>query len=341
MIEKVGNRVKLAFNALLQGSVSNQHRREVPPISEEEVSELRNFFPLGKFFIYGHARSGTTLLTRLVRIHPDVHCNYQGHFFTRYPTIEALVNTAEIESWFTRRSNRWNRGRDLSPVVLRAVVDFIMEREARPMGVKVVGDKSPNSLLNGEAVNLLHKLYPDGKLIFIVRDGRDAVISHRFQTFIDAPQHLSKEDWRIRDSFEMDAEPYLSGTRSIFTKSGLKRAAEGWVKNVHETDLQGKALFGDQYISLRYEDLLADPWKEINKVWTFLDVDVSQTGLRDDLESELRNNPDKDWQHEKAENLVSSTQKGKAGSWRELMTLEDRNTFIATAGEELTTWGYQ
>ena len=54
-----------------------------------EVAEARTFFPLEKFFIFGHARSGTTMLTRLIRLHPEVHCNYQAHFFTRPPLLES------------------------------------------------------------------------------------------------------------------------------------------------------------------------------------------------------------------------------------------------------------
>jgi len=340
MISKASARLMFAMRALIQGSSLTQYRGDVPAISPDEVNEAREFFPLDKFFIFGHARSGTTLLTRLVRLHSDVHCNYQGHFFTRRPTIEALVNSADIESWLTRRSNRWNRGRDLSPVVLRAAVDFIMEREARPLGVKVVGDKSPNSLMNGEAVRNLHKLYPDGKLSFIVRDGRDAAISHRFQTFIDASQHLSRADWKIRESFERDPEPFLHGERSIFTEDGLKRAAEGWVKNVRETEEQGRILFGETYYSLRYEDLLANPWKTMCEVWSFLGVDVTQPGLKDVLTAELSKNPDRDWQREKAGDLVSSLQKGKAGSWRDLLTEGDKVKFQEIAGDVLETWGY-
>ncbi|MGB2910237.1 MAG: sulfotransferase, partial [Anaerolineales bacterium] len=86
---------------------------DVPAISPEEVAEAKEFFPLEKFFIFGHARSGTTLLTRLIRLHPEVHCNYQGHFFTRPPLLESLVADPEIKAWLTRRSNRWNHGKDL------------------------------------------------------------------------------------------------------------------------------------------------------------------------------------------------------------------------------------
>jgi hypothetical protein len=341
MLKRLTNRLQLAGEVLLHGKLPSQGLRAVPGISPEEAAEAREFFPLHKFFIYGHARSGTTLLTRLIRLHPEVHCNYQGHFFTRQPTLEGLVNRVEIEDWFTRRSNRWNCGRDLSPVVLRAISDYIMEREARPLGAKVVGDKSPNNLLNGEAVRLLHKTYPDGKLIFIVRDGRDAAVSHRFQTFIDATQHLNKADWRIRADFERDPEPYLRGERSIFTEKGIFAAANDWVKNVSETDSLGKQFFGTQYASVRYEDLLAKPWEQMSRLWNFLGVDVDLPELPEILQAELASNPDRDWQKQKAGDLISPLEKGKSGSWRELFTERDKTIFQHVAGETLESWDYR
>ena len=340
MFKRLTNRILLAGGVLLHGRLPAEGLRTVPEISPAAVAQAREFFPLDKFFIYGHARSGTTLLTRLIRLHPEVHCNYQGHFFTRQPTLEGLVNRAEIEDWFTRRSNRWNRGRDLSPVVLRAVSDYVMEREARPLGVKVVGDKSPNNLLNGEAVRLAHKVYPDGKIIFIVRDGRDAAVSHRFQAFIDATQHLSKEDWRIRAAFEHDPEPFLRGERSIFTEKGISAAANDWVTNVYETDEAGRSIFGEHYISLRYEDLLAQPWEQMSRLWAFLGVDTNLPDLPEILNAELTSNPDRDWQKQKAGDLVSPLEKGKSGSWRELFTERDKAVFQHVAGEVMAHWGY-
>jgi hypothetical protein len=341
LFRKIVKRIQLAGGVLRNGKMPTQGRGAIPAITPEEVAEAREFFPLDKFFIYGHARSGTTLLTRLIRLHPEVHCNYQGHFFTRHPTLESLVNSAEIESWLTRRSNRWNHGSDLSPVVLRAVSDYIMEREARPLGVKVVGDKSPNSLLDGEAVRLAHKVYPDGKVIFIVRDGRDAAVSHRFQTFIDATQHLNQADWTIRNAFERDPEPFLRGERSIFPSKGIRHAAQGWAKNVIETDELGRKIFGDQYISLRYEDLLAQPWEQMARLWRFLGVATDSAELKASVETELSSNPDKDWQRQKAGDLVSPLEKGKSGSWRDLFTERDRAIFEEVAGEVLKDWTYK
>ena len=326
-LDKVIRRFRLVVDVLIHGGSPTLTRKAIPQISLSEIEDIRLFFPLEKFFIFGHARSGTTLLTRLIRLHTDVHCNYQGHFFTRHPTIEGLVDNPDIEAWFTRRSNRWNQGKDLSPIVLRAVVDFIMEREARPLAVKIVGDKSPNSLLNGEAVRNLHRVYPDGKLIFIVRDGRDAVVSHRFQTFIDAVHHLTRQDIAIRSAFEHDPTPYLEGEQSIFTEEGIRNAASGWVDNIRETDQYARQLFGGQYLPVRYEDLLSNPWKVMRDTWTFLDVTIDDPKLMDRINAELASNPDKTWQQKKAGDLINPLKKGKTGTWRRLFTERDKSVF--------------
>jgi hypothetical protein len=45
-------------------------------------------------------------------------------------------------------------------MVLRAAADFILEREARQVGKRIVGDKSPSSLLDGQAVRLMREFIP-------------------------------------------------------------------------------------------------------------------------------------------------------------------------------------
>src|SRR5512143_262916 len=110
-------RLRSAARVIARGDGRKPRTTPVAGISPRELEEIKHFFPRDKFFIFGHARSGTTLLMRLVRLHPDVHCSYQAHFFTRQPLLRSLVDTPEAEEWLTRRSNRWNHGKDLSPIV--------------------------------------------------------------------------------------------------------------------------------------------------------------------------------------------------------------------------------
>src|SRR5574342_963942 len=209
------SRFKSAARILVKGEQKKKSRNPIPAITLDEVAEIKQFFPREKFFIFGHARSGTTLLMRLARLHPEVHCNYQAHFFTRRPLLKSLVDTPETEEWLARKSNRWNRGRDLSPLVLRAAADFIMERDAAKEGKHIVGDKSPSSTIHGQAVRDMHSLYPDAKLVNIVRDGRDVLISERFRNFVEESRFLTAEDKRIIADLQSDPAPFSDGRRSI------------------------------------------------------------------------------------------------------------------------------
>lgn len=334
------SRFRSAARILLKGEQKKKKRNPIPEITAEEVAEIKQFFPREKFFIFGHARSGTTLLMRLARLHPEVHCNYQGHFFTRQPLLKSLVNTPEAEEWLTRKSNRWNQGRDLSPLVLRAAADFVMERDALKEGKRIVGDKSPSSTIHGQAVRDLHAVYPDAKLVYIVRDGRDVLISERFRNFVEESKFLSAEDKRIIEDLRKDQEQFTNGTRSIFTETFTRRVAQGWVQNLRETEDEARRLFSDHYYGLRYEDLLAHPFEEMQKLWSFLGVPVGQS-LEEIILSEMASNPDEEWQSRRNEGIASFLPKGQAGNWQRLFTERDKSVFKEVAGEMLVKWKYE
>jgi len=334
------SRFKAAARILLKGDSKKKKRGPIPAITAEEVAEIKRFFPREKFFIFGHARSGTTHFMRLIRLHPEVHCNYQGHFFTRQPLLKSLVDTPEAEEWLTRKSNRWNRGRDLSPLVLRAAADFIMEREAAKEGKRIVGDKSPSSTIHGQAVRDLHSIYPDAKLIYIVRDGRDVLTSERFRNLVEESRFLKAEDKQIVEELRKDPSQFTNGTRSLFTENVIRRVASGWVKNVQEIEDEGLRLFGENYYSLRYEDVLERPFEEMQRLWNFLGVQVAQS-LEDDVIKEMISNPDEDWQAKRNVDLASFLPKGQVGNWQRLFTGRDRIVFKEIAGEMLIQWKYE
>jgi hypothetical protein len=188
---------------------------------------------------------------------------------------------------------------------------------------------------------LMYKVYPDAFLIYIIRDGRDTIISHRFQNFIDNANSLSTEDLTIRAEFSKNPDLYLTGQRSIFTPKGIRVAAQRWIKNVEETHQLGQELYGPHYHWLRYEDLLKRPEEIMGVVWAFLGIDPSQPGLPDIVAAEMQRNPDADWQKQKAGVIASPLQKGKYGSWTQILTSEDKNIFNDIAGQTLQKWGYQ
>lgn len=335
------SRFKSAARILLKGGPKKNGRNSIPTITAEEIADIKGFFPRDKFFIFGHARSGTTLLMRIARLHPEVHCNYQAHFFTRRPLLKSLVDSSEIEEWLTRKSNRWNQGRDLSPLVLRATADFIMERDAAREGKMIVGDKSPSSTIHGQAVRDMRVVYPDAKLVYIVRDGRDVLISERFRNFVEESKFLSAADKRIIEDLRKDQTPFTNGTRSIFTETFIRRVTKGWVTNLQEIEDEGKQLYEKNYFALRYEDLLNDPFREMTRVWKFLGVKKIDKSLEKKIKAEMSSNPDEEWQSKRNGDISSFLPKGQAGNWQRLFTAKDKSIFKEIAGEMLMKWKYE
>ncbi len=335
------DRIKKSARILIKGEPRKGQRGPIPAITAEEIAEIKQFFPRDKFFIFGHARSGTTLLMRLVRLHPEVHCNYQAHFFSRRPLLKSLVNTPEAEEWLSRKSNRWNRGRDLSAVMLRAAADFVMERDALAEGKRIVGDKSPLSMIHGQAVRELHSIYPDAKLVYIVRDGRDVMISERFRNFVEESKFLGGEDRRILAELRADHEAFGAGKRSLFTASFIRRVASGWAADVTEVEAEAQRLFPGSFCTVRYEDLLREPFEQISNVWKFLGAKGAGKALSKAVQTEMTSNPDEEWQSRRNEDIASFLSKGQMGNWRTLFTAADKDLFKRFAGEALVHWGYE
>ena len=335
------SRFRSAARILVKGEPKKKQRNPIPAITPEEVAEIKQFFSREKFFIFGHARSGTTLLMRLIRLHPEVHCDYQAHFFTRRPLLKSLVDLAEIEEWLTRKSNRWNQGSDLSPLVLRSAADFIMEREAAREGKRIVGDKSPSSTIHGQSVREMYSIYPDAKLVYIVRDGRDVLISERFRNFVEESKFLTSEDKRIIEELRKDQNQFTNGVRSIFTEAFIQRVAKGWVTNLQEIEEEGQRLFGKNYFALRYEDLLNNPFDEMTRLWKFLGVKKIDKSLAKKIKTEMESNPDEEWQSKRNEDIASFLPKGQSGNWQRLFTAKDKSTFKEVADEMLVKWKYE
>ncbi len=215
-----------------------------------------------------------------------------------------------------------------------------MERDALRNGKKIVGDKSPNSLRNGQAVRDMHTIYPDAYLIYIVRDGRDVAISQRFRNFVEEASSLTEEDKNIARELADNPDLFYTGQRSIFTDTWLQRAAKRWVRNLDETDKEGRRLYGERYLSLRYEDLLAHPFLEMKRVWSFLGVGVGED-MAEKIQEEMNANPDQVWQKQRNAKIASFLPKGKVGNWQQIFTSQDRIIYQRIAGEMLRRWEYE
>jgi hypothetical protein len=205
----------------------------------------------------------------------------------------------------------------------------------------IVGDKSPSSTIHGQAVRDMHAVYPDAKLVYIVRDGRDVLISERFRNFVEESKFLTSEDKRILEALRKDQTPFINGTRSIFTEAFIRRVAKGWARNLQEIEDEGRRLFKKNYFGLRYEDLLATPFNEMIKLWKFLGVKKTNKSLEKTIKAEMSSNPDEEWQAKRNEGIASFLPKGHTGNWARLFTEKDKSVFKEVAGGMLVKWKYE
>jgi hypothetical protein len=187
----------------------------------------------------------------------------------------------------------------------------------------------------------MHSLYPDAKVVNIVRDGRDVLISERFRNFVEESKFLTSEDKYIIEELRKDQTPFTNGTRSIFTRTFIRNIASRWVKDLTENDAEAQRLYHRNYHSLRYEDLLESPFAEMTRLWKFLGVKKINKSLEKTIQAEMSSNPDEEWQAQRNDGIASFLPKGQSGNWQRLFTEKDKSVFKEVAGELLVRWEYE
>ncbi len=100
-------------------------------------------------------------------------------------------------------------------------------------------------------------------------------------------------------------------------------------------------MFRKNYIALRYEDLLSDPFGEMTRLWDFLCVKKINKTLKKGIQAEMASNPDEEWQEKRNGDIASFLPKGHAGNWQRLFTPHDKALFKEVAGEMLVKWEYE
>ena len=131
-------------------------------------------------FIVGCARSGTTLLHRLVDAHPLVAVIHETHWITNH--FKELVVTPEMVSEMVehKRFSGLGVGREEFEGLLGEAVPYkrflgdLFQLYAEARGKPLVGDKSPSYVTS---IPKVHALWPNAKFVHIVRDGRDVCLS--------------------------------------------------------------------------------------------------------------------------------------------------------------------
>jgi hypothetical protein len=191
--------------------------------------------------IVGAQRSGTTWLQLLCAAHPKIAGSEELHLFSRY--LGHVIN-----AYYCDRRDYADAGRAQGvPCILSteefdaALKDFattVFRKmiQCKP-GSELAIEKTPDHILH---LHYVRHLFPKLKVIHVIRDPRDVVVS----------QLAAAASWGTDWAAKTVAE-----------------AAERWVEWVST----GRKFAGaDGYTEVRYETLLADGPRELARVYDFL-----------------------------------------------------------------------
>lgn len=212
-------------------------------------------------FIVGCPRSGTTLFQRMLDSHPRLAVANDTHFIphgiddltgkTDPPLTAQIVERVRTYRRFHRLGldddavAAASQGRTYSEFVRSLYDEF-----ARMRGKPFAGDKTPSYV---RQLRLLHGLFPSARIVHIIRDGRDVALSAlEWATPTKGPAKLRL--WR--------GEP-------------VAVCALWWQRHVRTGRGDGSRVGAEQYLEVRYEQLVADPEGELRRIAAFLDLDYT------------------------------------------------------------------
>jgi hypothetical protein len=214
------------------------------------------------FLIGGHPRSGTTLLFRLCRNHPQIGITGEFKCFLKLDVphteyLRAIESDWRHVSFFWRIGRRapWHfklasgvflalfqsRLRRVSPgtVTLAAVERTLRDVLRKP----VVGDKYPHYVFHLPAL----VRQPDLRRVIIYRDARDVASS-----FLK----MVRSNWKN-----------LAWAQEFRTAGDVARS---WVRAIETMEAHA-----DRVLAIRYEELVADPGPSLRRMAEYLRVDPS------------------------------------------------------------------
>jgi hypothetical protein len=267
--------------------------------------------------VVGNDRSGTTMLRLILdrsveaavptesMIVTDFAPIRRGHWDLSAPgTLERFVRRV----WTHPKIRQWRL--PSSPPVpppglshidaYRWAVETPFRAYAEREGKDRFGDKTPAYLGH---VDEIFAVWPDAKLLVMVRDGRDVALSVRRLPF---------------------------GANNVYS------AATDWVRGIRA----GRAAehrHPGSVLTVKYEDFVSDPIEELRRVCEFLSLTFSDDMLR--LDSVPRSKLAQDQQHWFAK-IWRGIDNSSVGKWRLEMSLRDQRIFDAVARTELTEMGY-
>jgi hypothetical protein len=284
-------------------------------------------------WILGSSRSGSTWLLRMLselREVVPIDDPHLGHHLGVWRPIPLAWATAEeppglTTLWTVKRGKPGyffsDRYREQWAPALRELIATRFDAQAHDVagsrGVRepMVIVKEPGS----HVADLLFSLFPDSRLVWLLRDGRDVVDS-----WVDA---YSQGSWALDEG----AYPLAPGGRLHL----VRWLSTVWAYRIAVVQAAYERNVGSRRVMVRYEDLLRNPGAQLERIVEALGLDASRGRLGAIADEHS-------YEH------VADAEKGggkvvraaRPGAWRDNMSAEEQRAMLEIMGEKLAELGY-
>lgn len=201
---------------------------------------------LGKVFVCGVAKSGTTWVQRLLNGHPEMAVSGEGGFAWAWlPRLQAAARdfNAHQDTHGIAAHTKLD-GEELAFLfrqsVLSRLASYAPDGADGMAGLRVLGDKTPQHTL---ALELLGQVFPRARFVHVVRDPLDAATS--------AWHHFGAASGR---SLEEHVRWFVT---------------EAWATGVRAS-VEAEKTLGDRLVHVRYRDLHAEPERHVGRLMAHL-----------------------------------------------------------------------
>ena len=256
-------------------------------------------------FIVGVGRSGTSMLQSMLNAHKDISFPPETHFIRYY--LAKNYNFNSVKHKLLEDKNLTKLNIDLVGLVnaSKNLKDFYISLLNSYLNLKdkrFVGDKDPKNL---EHLKVIKENFSNSFIIHIYRDPR-AVIASRLK----AKWSMDKPFWQ-----------HLLAYKAQLT---------------YGRDVGGRIF--ENYLEIKYEDLLNHPERELSKITNKLGLDFDNGMLEYYQKAdEVIVGEEIEWK----KNLYRPIMKGNVDKWKNELTSNQIKTIEVVLGKEMKLLGYQ
>ena len=288
-------------------------------------------------FIISAPRSGSTWLTTALNAHPEIFGTEQRLFGDFCEVWQNNDGTAAPRITFDKYAKSFGQhyfyqfmNRDYASFVedfKKSFVNFLCHFAGARTGKSVIVDKiTPYPGTAHLVVEEIRRMFPDSKIIHLIRDGRDVLTSGTF-------------DWLLKDAEGTDRHEFyfkpIPGMRleRFFDAKVIKKWAANWCETID--------VFANDQPDYRitYESMKEDMAEALKGVFEALGVE-SNDPIAQQCE-EISTFEQMSGRPPGQEEPTAKARKGITGDWKNYFTLADGELFDALAGEQMALMGYE